>query len=723
MKRQKKYVKGAILLSLSLLAACNSDANGTEQSTAAGSSDSTEEVSAAISELVTYGDDDFYSDWENENPAYIELNGTDVDFDASAPLVFADGVLTIKAGGVYVLSGELDDGQIVIDAEDNIAVRLVLNGAAISSSTSAAIYVVQAEKTIISLPEGTENMISDGEQYVYEDSSTDEPNAAIYSKDDLTINGSGTLIVNGNYNNGITSKDDLKITGGDISITAADDGLMGRDLVAVNDGTITIESSGDGIKSTNDKDATVGMIILEGGTFEITAESDGIQAVNSLIVTDGEYTIVTGGGSPETISNNDGMMGGPGNRNTTSSDTDEESASTKGLKAETEVTITGGTFAIDSLDDTVHSNGDITITGGDLTLASGDDGIHADEDVTMTDGAVTVVKSYEGIEGNNITLEGGTIDVTASDDGINVAGGNDESGMDIEAASEGRMLTITGGTIYVNADGDGIDSNGSISMSDGLVIVNGPTANMDGALDYDSSFDITGGTIIAAGSSGMAQAASDESAQPSIMMTYSETQAAGTLVHLEDSEGNTIVTFAPEKTYQSIFISSPSLTTGSSYTLYSGGSATGTAVNGLYADGSYEGGTEIVTFELTDSVTWLNESGVTTGRSSGPGGGNPGEGGMRPDGEGSNPGEGGMPPEGEGEMPMEGEGQTPPDRGGNFGNMFDDLDEETRAEVEAIMEEARAGTITQEEMQQRLEELGVEFPGNGGMPGGREGDN
>ncbi|MDY7224450.1 carbohydrate-binding domain-containing protein [Halalkalibacterium halodurans] len=690
MKKRNAMVAAA-LLSLSIVAACSDDS----ASATAETEESVVTTNEEGSELVTYREDDFYREWENENPTYIELKGTDVSYDGSAPVLFKDRVLTIKAGGVYVLSGELEDGQVVVDAEDQNSVKLVLNGATIHSSTSAAIYVVQAEKTILSLVDGTENVISDGEEYVYGDSSTDEPNAAIFSKDDLTINGSGALIVSGHYNNGITSKDELKVTGGTLTINAADDGLMGRDLVAVKDGSITIEAGGDGMKSTNDKSEEKGMIVLEGGTFNITAKNDGIQANQSLVITDGVYSIETGGGSPDTINNYTGRMRGPGEINQA---TDTESESTKGLKADGEVTIYGGTFTIDSLDDAVHSNSDVTVLGGDLTLSTGDDGIHADGAVTIMDGTITVEKSYEGIEGAYITIEGGTIDVTATDDGLNVAGGVDGSGIDIEGASEQLMLTINGGTINVNAGGDGLDANGSITMSDGIVIVNGPTDNMDGAIDYDQSFDISGGTIIAAGSSGMVQATSEQSTQPSILMTYSAVQAAGTVVHLEDQDGNTVVTFAPEKDYQAILISSPNLSEGSSYTLYSGGNAIGTEENGLYTEGSYEGGKEIVTFELSGSVTWLNESGVTTERATGPGGtGGSGGMGVRP----------------------ESEGPTPPDQGGIPGGMYQELDEETRAEVEAIMEEARDGSITHEEMQAQLEERGIQFPARDGRPEGK----
>ncbi|MBP2242164.1 hypothetical protein J2Z40_002737 [Cytobacillus eiseniae] len=735
---KKRYlIAVATLLSASLLSGCSNDGDTATEN------GSNKEITDTITKAVTYNKDDDYMDWKNENPTYIELNGTEAEFDQSAAILLKDGTLTIKTGGVYVLSGKWDDGQIAVDSEDKNTVRLVLNGVEINNTENAAINVINAEKTIISLQEDTVNNISDGKEYRFEDSSSDEPNAAIFSKDDLTINGSGKLVVHANYNNGIVSKDDLKITGGTIQIHSVDDGIMGRDLVAIKAGEIAIEAGGDGIKSTNDKDTSKGNIALEGGTYDIVAGSDGIQAEASLWIADGSFKIVSGGGSPETISNREnspepwGDHANPGadpntrpnenpNQNSnvkTNQETTEEteSQSAKGLKATAELAIGGGTFAIDSSDDAVHSNSNVTIAGGELTIASGDDGVHADTSLQIKGGKINVTKSYEGIESEKITISDGEIHVVASDDGINVGGGNDGSGfrtpfspvndgqassetanpenqMDAEenstqSDSEENMLIINGGYITVDAEGDGLDANGSIAMTDGTVIVNGPTSNGNGPLDYDGSLDMSGGFLIAVGSSGMVQAASDQSTQNSLLMTYSETQKAGTIVHLGDNDGNTITTFSPKKDYQSVFISSPELTKDTSYILYSGGSSTESNSDGLYKTGNYQGGTKVVEFTLSESVTWLDESGITTSRNAGPGG----QGG--PSGQGG-PGEGGQ-------------GQPRPDMGGGPGDMFGDLDEETREKVQGIMEQEREGTITREEAQEKLAELGMEFPGKG----------
>ena len=697
-KNKRMFKLAATLLSASLLFACSNETTDNQASeTAIADPVIAEEMTALVNEAVVYGEDDEYTDWEDESPFEVELNGTDADFASTSAIIYEDNVLTIKAGGTYVFTGSLDDGQIVVDSEDKKTVRLVLNGVEINSSDSSAIYVEDAEKAVISLVEDTENSISDGSEYIFEDSSEDEPDAAIFSKADLTINGSGKLTVTGNYNDGIASKDELKVTGGNIQVTAADDGLKGRDIVAIKVGTFTIEAGGDGIKSTNDEDATKGSIALEGGTFNITSGNDGIQAETSLLITDGAYTIAAGGGSPETIeaAAGDVMPGTP--QEAPIETTEEETESTKGIKAGSAIEVSGGVFAIDSLDDAVHSNGDVVIAGGQWDLATGDDGVHADASLVTKDGLLTVTKSNEGIEGDQITIDGGTIDVTATDDGINVSGGTamapgmgqgaEETTETTETETETEqeletLLTINGGSVTVDASGDGIDSNGSIEMTGGTVIVNGPTENMNGSLDYDGDLNVTGGTLIAAGSSGMLQAASEDSTQASVVMTFPETQAAGTIVHLQDSEGNSIATFAPAKDYQAILISSPDLSVDSSYTFSSGGTSAEEQTNGLYADGGYEGGTKILDFTITEQITWLDESGVTEAGSLGADGG-PAGGGF-----------GGTPPEG-------GAGGMPPGTG---------MDEEIMEKMEAIREQQMNGTITEEEAQEQMAELGIEMP-------------
>lgn len=632
----------AILLSTAVLSGCGKNA---VTETNKSSQEGTNEISTTSGEsktnfivtkdMISYDKDDYYTDWKSENPNYVQLDGNSATLNG-AGVTIEDSKITINTAGVYVFSGKLDNGQVIIDLKDEGTVKLVLNGAEINSLNNSPIFVKKANKAIITLPEGTENVIKDGENYVLEDSS-DEPNAAIFSKANLIINGTGSLIVNGNYNNGVTSKDDLKITGGKINIYAKDDGILGKDMVIVKEGNIKIEAGGDGLKSTNNTEASKGFIAIQGGIFDIKAGSDGIQAETSMLIEDGKYTITTGGGSasaPEKI-----KAEGPNSRtkqesNTSTKTAQTEGQSSKGVKATSNISIGGGSFNIDSADDSLHSNNSINILAGDFTLTSGDDGIHADSSIEIKDGKINITKSYEGIESTLITFEGGETHVIASDDGINIGGGADGSsvngrpGQNNLSSSGNNKLNITGGYISVDSNGDGLDANGSIYMSGGTVVVSGPTANNNGALDYDGEFVVTGGVLMSVGSSGMVQGPSESSNQNSVAMSFSTIQKAGTLFAVKDSKGNIIATLAPKKDYSTVVIASPDLKKGEEYTIYSGGTSTGTLLDGLYKDGEYKNGTQVVSFTITNSITWLNESGVTTGKSGNPGGkGNPGAGG------------------------------------------------------------------------------------------------
>ena len=682
--------------------------SGKETAVNAGSDGNSNElkvVSLVSMKDVTYDNEDYYSDWTGENPIYIKLNGTSATINGAGAV--ADGSkITISAAGVYVISGKLDNGQIIVDSEDKGTVRLVLNGMEIQCNDNAPVYIKNAEKAIITLEKGTQNIVSDGENYTFSEAGADEPNAAIFSKADLTVNGSGALTIHGNYNNGITGKDDLRITGGTIQIYSTDDGIMGKDTVLVNDGTITIEAGGDGIKSTNDTDNTKGFVALEGGTFVIKSGSDAIQAVTSVMITNGVYDLTTGGGSANGSNKagsgreNGSIIPGSGREtppertdgvtsttpavksseapaanttapaaanvtvtevatvtapitpkvNATVENDTAQSQSSKGIKSSSDIVISGGTFTIDSSDDAMHSNNAITITDGKFTIASGDDGIHADSAITINSGKFNITKSYEGIESNNITVSGGDINVVASDDGINAAGGNDGSsingrpGQNTFSSTGDRQLKINSGHIAVSAAGDGLDVNGSIYMTSGTVLINGPTNSGNGALDYDGVFEISGGLLVAAGSAGMVQAPSEQSTQYTVAMNFSNIQQAGTIAQLEDSSGKTVVTFKPDKVYQSIIISSPELKKDSAYTFYSGGSSSGSVSGGLYTGGSYQGGTKIIDLTIAKAVTWMSETGETTGGGFNHGGFNKGgsiPGGVSPDGvnpDGANPG-------------------------------------------------------------------------------------
>lgn len=564
---------------------------------------------------VTYDDDDYYFDWKSSSYKTIGLSGSSSTVNGEG-LDVQGSIVTISKSGVYEITGSLTNGSIVVDVNrdnDDGTVFLVLNGATIQSQTSAPIYIKNSKKAVILLENGTENSVAGGSDYVVNEDG--EPSAAIFSKSDLTITGGGKLTVTADYNDGITSKDDLKITDGSLIVTSKADGIVGKDSVSVKNGSFEIIAGKDGIRSTNETDEDKGNIVVENGQFTIAAANDAIQATRFVQIDDGSFQLNSGGGYPgKSISSGNDFGGRPDQKASTPTTNVVEEESKKGLKAGQGLLVNGGNISVSSYEDSLHSNNDLIINGGILTLQSGDDGLHADNNLLITDGQITITNSYESLEGSNITVNGGKINATSTDDGINV---NSKTG----------VLNITGGEIALNANGDGTDSNGSINMTGGTVYVDGPTGNGNGSIDYDGSFAISGGTLVASGSSGMAQAPSTNT-QPSILMYYTSTQAAGTAITLKDKNGNIVLTHTPSKQYSSVAISSPKLTVGSTYTLYSGDS-------------------QIVEVTLSDSLTYLTESGVTTKpQNAGPGGGKGfgGAGNMPPREGGMPPNDGGMPP-------------------------------------------------------------------------------
>lgn len=514
--------------------------------------------------------------------AAILLNGASATAEGEG-VTIDGGTVTITAGGSYTLSGQLSDGQIVVDAGKDAVVELVLSGVSVASSQSAAIYAKQAEMTIITLTEGTYNSLSDAASYVYSSQAEDEPNAALYAKDDLYIRGTGTLAVSGNYQNGISTKDSLVIESGTITVDAVNHGLRGKDNVAVLGGMITITAGGDGIQADNETDAGSGTVLVEGGTLGITAAHDGIQAVDALTVTGGEITVLAGGGY------------------TTESYSSQESY--KALKAAGTVLVSGGELYLNSLDDAIHANQTVTVSGGTLTLLSRDDGIHADETVNILGGTIDIPICYEGLESAVVNVSGGSVSMLAADDGINAAD-TGESGQGDRMGPIGGwgsgdtslQVNISGGVIVINAYGDGLDSNGSVTMTGGELYISGPLSSANGALDYDSSFALSGGVLAAAGSVGMAQTPGQSSSQPSVMVYFSQSQTAGSAYLLTDAGGTVLLSFTPQKDFQCVVFSSPELKTGSGYRIYES------------ADGTLSNATLLYDFTISGIITSVGSS-------------------------------------------------------------------------------------------------------------------
>lgn len=513
--------------------------------TAEDTSADSEVYTSVVADTVRTGDHDDIQDyeWDQSEVQIVALNGSSV---------------TIDSAGTYSLSGSIADGQVVVDTQDTEIVRLILNGVTINNDSGSAIMVENAEKVMLVLADGITNSLSDGTNYTLE-ADSDEPNATIFSKSDLTIYGEGSLEIAANYNDAIASKDGLIIASGSIRLSSVDDGIRGKDYLIIKDADVDVTAEGDGLKSDNETEE-MGYIRIDAGSFKIDAGGDGITAQTQLVIAGGDFDITTGGGADSTANYTE---------------------SSKGLKSAFDMQISAGVFTINSADDAVHANSNIQIDGGTFTISTGDDGLHADESLAINTGTFNITESYEGIESAAITINGGNYTIVSSDDAINVAGGVDSSGMGgpggfgrdrFAAVDSGYYLEINGGEINVDGQGDGVDVNGNVTMNGGTLLITGPTSNGNGALDYDGSFAINGGTLIAVGSSGMAMAPDTSSQQNSLLVNMTSAASAGTTMTLTDSSGRTVVSYTPTRAYQSVAISAPGLTTGQSYNLNIGNS-------------------------------------------------------------------------------------------------------------------------------------------------------
>lgn len=516
-----------------------------------------------------FSDRDMETGYDEEKSVNIKLadNGTTSDSDT---VKISDNIVTITEEGTYVLTGALTDGMVIVEVKDTEKVQLVLNGVEITNETSAAIYVRSADKVFITTTENAENVLENGGEYTAIDDNNID--AVIFSKADLTLNGTGSLMVNAEAGHGIVSKDDLVLTSGTYEIQSASHGLSGKDSVRVANGTYTITSEKDGIHAENVDDDSLGFVYLAEGNFEIVAKGDGISAGNWLQSDGGTYTIIAGDGSENVQKNGQKWEFGP--RGEQENTAEENSVSMKGIKAAGDLTVTAGKYDLNTADDSIHSNANTTISGGEWTIASGDDGIHGNSATTISGGTIEITQSYEGIEGLSIDITGGDIQLVSSDDGLNAAGGNDSSGFegpggDQFAAEDGAYIHISGGKLKVNASGDGIDSNGELTISGGETYVSGPTNNGNGTLDYSGTAKITGGIFVGAGSSGMAQSFGEDSTQGVIFVAMNS-QSSKSAITLLDADKKEIVSWTPDKEYTSVIISAPSVKEGGQYTLTAG---------------------------------------------------------------------------------------------------------------------------------------------------------
>lgn len=625
----KRNCVAAVILTMCLMTA-GCARNSTSTTTASGGE-------TTITSGITKEDTDVTHADDAENYRVSITSDFTVTSDTSDGVTQSGSVYTITKAGEYTVTGLLSEGQLIVDAGDEDEVTIVLNGTSITCSSGSPIYVKNASEVKIKSEENSFNEVIDNRTETTEDSSDDAGNAAIYATCDLKLVGKGALVVTGNYNNGIQNKDDLSIKNVIVKVTAMNNAVKGNDTVDIKSGNIiAISAKGDGIKTSNsslsNKGNQKGIVTITGGNIDIYAACDGIDASYGVDISgDGNLNIytdtyseyseeITSSGSSsgtsasrnssanktasantvsyvaasDTIANAPGGFGGgnmggmdgqnggnkaggdrpgmPGDFNE-SGNSSGQSYSTKGIKAESEINISGFTINISSTDDGIHANSDsgvletgedgkgtIVINGGSITISSGDDGMHADKQLDVNDGYINVVTSFEGLEAITINLNGGKIYVYATDDGINACTGDGKTS---------PIVNVTGGYIDVttaSGDTDGIDSNGNYVQTGGFVLVKGGSSsgNVSGSIDVDGTVTITGGTCVALG--GVCETPIN-SANAYVLSSVSFSSGR---YSLKDASGNEVISFTVDGSFSNGWICSDTLTTGTSYTLYRG---------------------------------------------------------------------------------------------------------------------------------------------------------
>lgn len=640
----KRNCIAAVILTMCLMTAgCARNSTTTTTTTASGSQ-------TTITSGITKDDTDVTHADDAENYRVAITGDFTVTSDTSDGVTQSGSVYTITKAGEYTVTGLLSEGQLIVDAGGEDEVTIILNGTSITCSSGSPIYVKNASEVKIKSEENTFNEVIDKRAEATEDSSDDAGNAAIYATCDLKLVGKGALVVTGNYNNGIQSKDDLSIKNVIVKVTAVNNAVKGNDAVDIESGNIiAISAKGDGIKTSNssisNKGNQRGIVTITGGNIDVYAACDGIDAAYGVDISDdGNLNIYTdtyseyseevtssgsssgsnsstnktasantvsyvaasdtisnapggnmGGGTPPDMNGGNapdmsngnapdmngssgGGMGGnngsgmPGGNNQ-SGNSSGQSYSTKCIKADSEINISGFTININSTDDGIHANSDsgvletgedgkgtIVINGGTITISSGDDGMHADKQLDVNDGYINVVTSYEGLEAMTINLNGGKVYVYATDDGINACTGDGKTT---------PIINVNGGYIDVttaSGDTDGIDSNGNYVQTGGFVLVKGGSSsgNVSGSIDVDGTVTITGGTCVALG--GVCETPIN-SVNAYVLSSVSFSSGS---YSLKDASGNEVISFTVDGSFSNGWICSDTLTTGTSYTLYRG---------------------------------------------------------------------------------------------------------------------------------------------------------
>ena len=598
----------AIIMAAVLMTGCSNVTQTQAASTTSGTELATLKTSEEASEEL-FSSRDMEVGYDESECVKISLKGTSGSCDSDTVNI-TDGTITITEEGTYILSGTMTEGMIIVDAEDSDKVQLVLDNANITCATSAAIYVKNADKVFITTAADSENTLTNGGEYeAIDDNNID---GVIFSKADLTLNGQGTLNIKANAGHGIVSKDDLVLTSGIYQINAEKHGLQSKDCLSIADGTYTIECGEDGLH-------TGGNLDIVNGTFQIKSGDDGMHADAALTIYNGKIDITESyegiegktidiiDGDISVVSSDDGLNATSGSTDTADASGNKTVGSTDAADASGNATV-GSTDAADASGNKTSMEGQKPANGQTPPeKPEGADGQTPPEKPEGTDGQ-TMSEKPEGADRNPQSEQSDTADAT-QDDGQNtkpemkeppsgeMADGNPGNGGPGNGdnpmgnggapgqAEEGVYLRIVGGTLHVNASGDGLDSNGNLYITGGEVYVSGPTSDGDSAIDYDGNASITGGILVAAGSSGMAQNLGEDSTQ-GVMMIGVDSGEAGSTITLEDSEGNELVSWQPDKAYTCVIISTPEIEKGGAYTLKTGDAEKEVTMESLvYSDG------------------------------------------------------------------------------------------------------------------------------------------
>ena len=516
------------LTGCSATSASNASASSAISTSASSTSGTTSKVADSFSTDVKSGaklaEDTHYSakdlTWDSSSEVTIDLSNP----TATDGVTVSDGVITITKAGNYKLTGTYE-GQIKVEAADSDMVRLILNNATITNSTGAAINVVEADEVVIYTASGTTNTVSDGSSY--SDTASGSPDAAIYSKSDLTLAGEGTLKVEGKYEEGIHTSDGLVIASGTLEVNAANTGIKGKDYVDILDGTITVTATKDGIKATNDTDGNRGWVRLSGGTVNISAGDDGFKAERVLEISGGTLNITQ---------------------------------ANEGIEAQY-INILDGTVNVTSSDDGINASYSTTSTSTEPTTATS-------TKQSAQNGQNSAPQAPSGSAGQAPAggqAPSGTMGQPPAGGGA--GGGMGGGGSTFEVVD--ATINISGGTVTVNANGDGIDSNGTATLSGGTLIVNGPFTGGNASLDTNGNLLLNGTTVAAGNSGDMFEAPATNSTSGYVKISNVSNLSAGTTVQVTDSSGTVVANYKVANSSTTlILVSSSKITKGESYTVY-----------------------------------------------------------------------------------------------------------------------------------------------------------